>query len=41
MLDGIIVYDIVDGPIDSEHFLKFIKELVILLSVFLYHAMGY
>ncbi|KIK82028.1 hypothetical protein PAXRUDRAFT_44813, partial [Paxillus rubicundulus Ve08.2h10] len=25
-LDGIIAYDIVDGPFNSEHFLKFIKD---------------
>ncbi|KIK79183.1 hypothetical protein PAXRUDRAFT_47478, partial [Paxillus rubicundulus Ve08.2h10] len=26
MLDGIITYNIVGGPLNSEHFLKFIKD---------------
>ena len=30
-LDGIIVYDIVDGPVNGDHFYKFIKELVIII----------
>ena len=30
-LDGIIVYDIVDGPVDGDCFYKFIKELVIII----------
>ncbi|KIK79560.1 hypothetical protein PAXRUDRAFT_161030 [Paxillus rubicundulus Ve08.2h10] len=28
-LDGIIAYNIVAGPLDSEHFLKFIKDHLI------------
>ncbi|KIK19082.1 hypothetical protein PISMIDRAFT_45892, partial [Pisolithus microcarpus 441] len=28
MLDSIIAYDIVEGPINMEHFLKFLKEQV-------------
>jgi hypothetical protein len=31
-LDGIITYDIVDGPVDSEHFVKFVKDHVVLTS---------
>ncbi|KIM54195.1 hypothetical protein SCLCIDRAFT_76130, partial [Scleroderma citrinum Foug A] len=27
-LDGIIVYDIVEGPVDTERFVKFLKEQV-------------
>ncbi|KIK14323.1 hypothetical protein PISMIDRAFT_78067, partial [Pisolithus microcarpus 441] len=27
-LDGIIAYDIVEGPVDMERFLKFLKEQV-------------
>ena len=34
-LDGIITYDIVDGPIDGEHFLKFIKDHVVTPLLFL------
>ncbi|KIK23780.1 hypothetical protein PISMIDRAFT_50231, partial [Pisolithus microcarpus 441] len=27
-LDGIIAYDIVEGPVDSERFVKFLKDEV-------------
>ena len=29
MLDGIIAYDIVEGPVDTEWFVKFLKEHVV------------
>ncbi|KIK13211.1 hypothetical protein PISMIDRAFT_119277, partial [Pisolithus microcarpus 441] len=28
MLDGIIAYDIIEGPVDGERFLQFLKEHV-------------
>ncbi|KIM56235.1 hypothetical protein SCLCIDRAFT_42119, partial [Scleroderma citrinum Foug A] len=28
MLDGIIAYDIVEGPVDTEQFIKFLKDQV-------------
>ncbi|KIM62793.1 hypothetical protein SCLCIDRAFT_75144, partial [Scleroderma citrinum Foug A] len=27
-LDGIIAYDIVEGPVDTEHFVRFLNEQV-------------
>ena len=29
MLNGFIVYDIVEGPVDTERFVKFLKEHVV------------
>jgi hypothetical protein len=31
MLDGIIVYDIVDSPVNGDHVYNFIKELVVII----------
>ena len=31
MLDGIIAYDIVEGPVDTEHFVRFLNEQVVCL----------
>ncbi|KIK80665.1 hypothetical protein PAXRUDRAFT_67909, partial [Paxillus rubicundulus Ve08.2h10] len=31
-LDGIITYDIVEGPVTSEHFLQFLHEQVLPLT---------
>jgi hypothetical protein len=37
-LDGVIAYNIVDGPIDGEHFLKFIKNHVVTTHFFRSHC---
>jgi hypothetical protein len=36
MLDGIIVYDIVDGPVNDDRFYNFIKELVVTILIILF-----
>lgn len=33
-LDGIIAYDIIEGPVTAEQFIKFLREMVVRNSVF-------
>ena len=33
-LDGIIAYDIIEGPVTAERFIKFLREMVVRNSVF-------